>query len=71
MTISSTSDLDAMRRVGQLVAQTLDVMRAAVRPDVTTAELDAAAERFARALAAHHEHTIVVRHGRPLVLTAA
>src|SRR5262245_11651280 len=40
MTISSTSDLEGMRRVGRLVAETLNEMRAAVRPGVTTAELD-------------------------------
>jgi methionyl aminopeptidase len=41
-----------MRRVGQVVARTLAHMRAQVRPGVTTAELDAAAARFARGVGA-------------------
>lgn len=49
MTISSTSDLAGMQRVGRLVARTIAHMRAELRPGVSTAELDASAERFARA----------------------
>src|SRR5919205_3979970 len=48
MTISSDSDLSALRRVGELVARTLDEMRSAVQPGVTTASLDAVAAQFAR-----------------------
>jgi methionyl aminopeptidase len=48
MTISSQSDLAAMQRVGQLVARTIAHMRAAVRPGMTTAQLDEIGERFAR-----------------------
>ena len=48
MTISSQSDLAGMQRVGQLVARTIAHMRAAVRPGMTTAELDAAGAQFAR-----------------------
>ena len=48
MTIGSTTDLTGMRAVGRLVAETLAVMRAAVRPGITTGELDTAAEDFAR-----------------------
>src|SRR5919202_4185868 len=48
MTISSDSDLFALRRVGELVARTLDEMRAALQPGVTTASLDTVAARFAR-----------------------
>jgi methionyl aminopeptidase len=48
MTISSDSDLLALRRVGELVARTLDEMRAAAQPGVTTASLDALAAQFAR-----------------------
>ena len=48
MTISSQSDLAGMRRVGRLVAETIRAMRAAVRPGITTADLDATAEAFAR-----------------------
>ena len=49
MTISSEADLAGMQRVGQLVARTIAHMRAAVRPGITTAELDAIGEQFARA----------------------
>jgi len=48
MTISSQSDLAAMQRVGQLVARTIAHMRAAVRPGMTTAQLDDIGARFAR-----------------------
>src|SRR5262252_10748978 len=48
MTISSQSDLAAMQRVGQLVARTIAHMRAAVRPGLTTAQLDEIGARFAR-----------------------
>ena len=91
MTINSDADLEAMRRVGRLLAQTIEQMRAAVRPASMTGEIDRVTQRFARsagarvveaadgwtqrthnhALAAHHEHTIVIRRGVPLVLTAA
>jgi methionyl aminopeptidase len=49
VTISSESDLAGMQRVGRLVARTIAHMRAEVRPGMTTAELDASGERFARA----------------------
>ena len=49
MTITSSSDLAGMQRVGNLVARTLAHMRAAVAPGVTTERLDQAGERFARA----------------------
>lgn len=49
MTIGSESDLEALQRVGRLVARTIAHMRAHVRPGVTTAALDAAGARFARA----------------------
>jgi methionyl aminopeptidase len=48
MTIESKSDLDAMRAVGKLVAQTLREMRAAAQPGITTEQLDAVGERFLR-----------------------
>jgi methionyl aminopeptidase len=48
MTLSSQSDLAAMQRVGQLVARTIAHMRAAVRPGLTTAQLDEIGARFAR-----------------------
>ena len=48
MTISSDTDLAALRRVGRLVAETIREMRAAVRPGITTAALDRIGEAFAR-----------------------
>jgi methionyl aminopeptidase len=48
MTVSSHSDLAGMQRVGQLVARTIAHMRAAVRPGLTTAELDLIGGQFAR-----------------------
>jgi methionyl aminopeptidase len=52
MTASSEIDLKGLRRVGQLVAHTIAHMRSQVRPGITTAELDAVGERFARAAGA-------------------
>jgi len=52
MTIASAADLAGMQRVGRLVARTIAHMRAAVRPGVSTAELDAAGAGFARAAGA-------------------
>jgi methionyl aminopeptidase len=49
MTISSQGDLEGLRRVGALVAQTLDRMRDAVRAGITTGALDDLAAGFARA----------------------
>jgi methionyl aminopeptidase len=43
MSIEHPSDLAGMRRAGRLVAETIAAMRAAVRPGVTTAALDAIA----------------------------
>ena len=40
MTIQSKSDLEGMRAVGKLVAGAIHAMRAAVRPGMTTAQLD-------------------------------
>lgn len=48
MTIGSAGDLEAMRVVGRLVAETLDAMQREVRVGIRTDELDAVAERFAR-----------------------
>jgi methionyl aminopeptidase len=50
MSVDSPEELDALRATGQVVAQTIRAMRRAVRPGITTAELDAIASReFARA----------------------
>ena len=45
MTIETDDDLQALMRVGALVAQTLRELRALVRPGISTAELDLHGER--------------------------
>ena len=45
MSIDDPQELEGLRRAGAVVAATLRDVRARVRPGVTTAELDAAAER--------------------------
>ncbi|MEZ4732182.1 MAG: hypothetical protein R3E79_34120 [Caldilineaceae bacterium] len=40
MTIQSAADLQGLQRVGQIVAVTLNRMREALTPGMTTAELD-------------------------------
>jgi methionyl aminopeptidase len=50
MSVDSPDELHALQAAGRVVATTIRAMRRAVRPGVTTAELDAVAEReFARA----------------------
>jgi len=50
MSVDSPEELDALRAVGSVVAQTIRAMRRAVRAGVTTGELDAIARReFTRA----------------------
>ena len=44
MEIKTPDQVASMRRAGLVVGRTLEVLRAAVRPGVTTAELDAVAE---------------------------
>jgi|HubBroStandDraft_3_1064219.scaffolds.fasta_scaffold11882_2 methionyl aminopeptidase len=46
MTIESSADLDGMRRVGRLVGRALRAMREAVRPGMSTAELDGVGAEF-------------------------
>lgn len=41
MTIDSDDDIEALRRIGGIVARTLQLMQEAARPGMTTAELDA------------------------------
>src|SRR3954447_6192797 len=48
MTISSQEDLDGMTRVGKLVGEAIQQMKAAVRPGMTTAELDGVGADFLR-----------------------
>jgi methionyl aminopeptidase len=44
----SPEEIDRMARSGAILAATLDLMGASVRPGITTGELDAIAERFIR-----------------------
>ncbi|MGH3265801.1 MAG: type I methionyl aminopeptidase, partial [Trebonia sp.] len=46
--VKSAEQVVRMHAAGQVVARTLSVLREAVRPGVTTAELDAIAEREIR-----------------------
>jgi methionyl aminopeptidase len=50
--IKSPGQIDRMYAAGQVVARTLEILRDCVRPGVTTAELDAVAEREIRAAGA-------------------
>ncbi|HEX3597425.1 MAG TPA: type I methionyl aminopeptidase [Polyangiaceae bacterium] len=45
MTVSDQSDIDALKRIGRIVAEARDAMGAAVVPGITTAELDELGER--------------------------
>lgn len=47
-TIKRSSEIDRMRAAGQILAGILEVLRAEVRPGVSTGELDAIAERMLR-----------------------
>ena len=46
MTVRSQADLEGLRHVGRLVAESFPVLEAMVRPGVTTAQIDAEAARF-------------------------
>ncbi|HEX9029258.1 MAG TPA: type I methionyl aminopeptidase [Anaerolineales bacterium] len=46
--IKSQAELETMREAGRVNAQALAIVREMVRPGITTAELDAAAEEFIR-----------------------
>ena len=46
MTIESPADLEALRRIGGIVARVREAMLAAAQPGMTTAELDAVGERL-------------------------
>jgi methionyl aminopeptidase len=45
----SPAEIDRMARAGEVLVATLEMIESKIRPGVTTAELDAAAERFIRA----------------------
>jgi methionyl aminopeptidase len=49
MTVRSDEELEGLRAAGRLAAEVLRAMRAAVRPGISTGELDAIAERRLRA----------------------
>src|SRR5690349_13262371 len=46
MSIESEQDLIGLLRIGKIVGQTLQTMKEALRPGMTTAELDAVGEAF-------------------------
>jgi methionyl aminopeptidase len=46
MSIESADDWKGLRRAGRIAHLTLDALEASVRPDVSTAELDAVAARI-------------------------
>ena len=46
--LKSSRELDLMRRAGHILADVVDVVRASVRPGVSTLELDEAVEAFIR-----------------------
>ena len=46
--LKSPSEIEKMRAAGRVVARTLDLLRASVRPGISTLELDAIAERSIR-----------------------
>lgn len=48
ITIKSPREIETMTRAGHIVAQTLALLREKVRPGLSTADLDAAAEAFIR-----------------------
>ncbi|HEV8357449.1 MAG TPA: type I methionyl aminopeptidase [Gemmatimonadales bacterium] len=48
ITLKSAKEIEIMARAGRIVAATLDLVRRTVRPGLSTAELDDAAERFIR-----------------------
>jgi methionyl aminopeptidase len=48
ITLKSSREIEIMARAGRIVAGTLALMREIVRPGMTTADLDAAAEEFIR-----------------------
>ena len=45
ITLKSAQEIDMMREAGQIVGQTLQILRKAIKPGITTAQLDALAKR--------------------------
>ena len=52
MTVSSDDDLDALKQIGRIVANTLEAMGKAIEPGMTTRELDQVGRRFMEAAGA-------------------
>ncbi len=52
MTMKSSREIAAMRAAGKVTAQALETMKAAIRPGITTAEIDAIGESFIRSAGA-------------------
>ena len=65
MSIISAADWDGLQQTARVARLTLDALTQQGRPGVTTGELDA----MAGAWSAHHEHTLVITRGAPIVLT--
>lgn len=65
MSIETQEELDALRAAGRVVAEALRAMRRAVRPGVSTAELDGFYAAVERAVAArgHAVCTDLIGHG--------
>src|SRR5262249_20253157 len=53
MTVESEKDMIGLLRIGKIVGLTLKTMKAAVRPGMTTAELDAIGAEYLRKEGAH------------------
>src|ERR1700746_3524380 len=67
--IKTPEQIKAMREAGLVVARTLEVLAAAVRPGVTTADLDALAEAEIRAAGA--TPSFLGYHGYPATICAS
>ncbi|MGY2048315.1 type I methionyl aminopeptidase [Methylobacterium sp. JK268] len=52
MTVSNEDELEALRQVGRIVAETLEAMGRAIEPGMTTGELDAVGRAFMEAAGA-------------------
>ena len=52
MTVSSDDELTALRRIGRIVGDTLEAMRKAIEPGMTTLELDQVGREFMAAAGA-------------------
>ncbi len=73
MTADSESDIRSLQAIGRICAGTLRRMMQAVRPGLTTRELDEIGRGLLEAegaRSAQFEHTIIVTKGEPIVLTA-